>query len=72
MCEQIWNVQNGHNLHNLESVQEAEVTGVTPLTDKKLTLAVGWSRMITKYDDSDQDVSSSSFAILFYVEVSLS
>ena len=45
-----------HNLHKLEAVAEAEVTGIMPLTDKKIILAVGWSRQITTYDDGDPDV----------------
>lgn len=55
-CLQVWNIQNGHNLHQLESVMEAEITGIVPLPDKKLILSVGWSRMITQYEDSDPDV----------------
>ncbi|KAK7469672.1 hypothetical protein BaRGS_00036301, partial [Batillaria attramentaria] len=51
----VWNFQNGHNLHKLEPVGEAEVTGILPLSDKKVILAVGWSRLITMYDDSDAD-----------------
>ena len=57
---QVWNFQNGHNLHKLEPIAEAEVTGIMPLTDKKVILSVGWSREITVYDDSDPDVSISS------------
>ncbi|XP_052262965.1 WD repeat-containing protein on Y chromosome-like isoform X3 [Dreissena polymorpha] len=51
----VWNFQNGHNLHKLEAVAEAEVTGIMPLLDKKIILAVGWSRQITLYEDSDPD-----------------
>lgn len=54
---QVWNFQNGHNLHKLEAVAEAEVTGIMPLLDKKIILAVGWSRQVTLYEDSDPDVS---------------
>lgn len=55
---QVWNFQNGHNLRCLEPVAEAEVTGVMPLVDRNVILAVGWSRLITSYDNSDPDVSS--------------
>ncbi|XP_076443223.1 cilia- and flagella-associated protein 337-like isoform X3 [Babylonia areolata] len=52
----VWNFQNGHNLHKLEpATGEAEVTGILPVLDKKVILAVGWSRLITYYDDSDAD-----------------
>ncbi|PVD39372.1 hypothetical protein C0Q70_02002 [Pomacea canaliculata] len=51
----VWNFQNGHNLHKLEPVGEAEVTGMLALTEKKIILAVGWSRQIVMYDDSDAD-----------------
>ena len=54
---QVWNFQNGHNLHKLEPEEEAEVTGIVPLVDMKIIIAVGWSRKITVYDDSDPDVS---------------
>lgn len=53
----MWNFQNGHNLHKLESIAEAEITGIVPFSDMKIILAVGWNRLITKYDDSDGDVS---------------
>jgi hypothetical protein len=53
----VWNFQNGHNLHKLESVSEAEVTGIFPSVDRKIIIAVGWSRKIAQYDDSDPDVS---------------
>jgi hypothetical protein len=53
---QIWNIQNGHNLHCLEAVSEAEITGVMPIPDKQMTLAVGWSRKIVKYHTSEHDV----------------
>ena len=55
---QVWNFQNGHNLHKLEPATDAEVTGIIPVKDKKVIIAVGWSRLITMYDDSDADVSS--------------
>ncbi|XP_064614731.1 WD repeat-containing protein on Y chromosome-like [Liolophura sinensis] len=51
----VWNFQNGHNLHKLEPVSEAEVTGIIALLDKKSILAVGWSRLLALYDDSDLD-----------------
>ncbi|XP_069124684.1 cilia- and flagella-associated protein 337-like isoform X2 [Argopecten irradians] len=51
----VWNFQNGHNLHKLEAVGEAEVTGIVPVMDKNIILAVGWSRKIIVYDDSDAD-----------------
>ncbi|XP_063446060.1 WD repeat-containing protein on Y chromosome-like isoform X2 [Mytilus trossulus] len=51
----VWNFQNGHNLHKLEPEEEAEVTGILPLVDMKMIVAVGWSRKITVYDDSDPD-----------------
>ncbi|XP_048762594.2 WD repeat-containing protein on Y chromosome-like isoform X3 [Ostrea edulis] len=51
----VWNFQNGHNLHKLESVSEAEVTGIFPSVDRKIIIAVGWSRKIAQYDDSDPD-----------------
>lgn len=51
----VWNFQNGHNLHKLEPVSEAEITGLLALNDRKVILAVGWSRLITMYDDSDPD-----------------
>ena len=54
---QVWNVQNGHNLHKLEAVEDAEVTSVIPLPDRKILLAVGWSRKIMMYDDAHPDVS---------------
>ena len=58
MRVQVWNFQNGHNLHKLEpAAGEAEVTGILPLLDKKIILAVGWSRLLTTYDDSDAAVS---------------
>lgn len=57
---QVWNFQNGHNLHKLESVSEAEVTGIFPSVDRKIIIAVGWSRKIAQYDDSDPDVSLSA------------
>jgi hypothetical protein len=53
----VWNFQNGHNLHKLEPEEEAEVTGIVPLVDMKIIIAVGWSRKITVYDGSDPDVS---------------
>lgn len=53
---QVWNFQNGHNLHKLEPVSEAEVTGIIALLEKKSILAVGWSRLLMMYDDSDPDV----------------
>ena len=53
----MWNFQNGHNLHKLEAVDESEVTGVLSLVEKEFMLTVGWSRRITKYDDSEGDVS---------------
>jgi len=37
-------------------VCEAEVTGVLAFQDRTI-LAVGWSRLISTYDDSDPDVS---------------
>lgn len=52
----MWNFQNGHNLHKLEPVDESEVTGVLSLVEKEYMLTVGWSRTITKYDDSEGDV----------------
>ncbi|XP_035828989.1 WD repeat-containing protein on Y chromosome [Aplysia californica] len=51
----VWNFQNGHNLHKLEPVGEAEVTGIVQLPDKKVILTVGWSQLITTYDDTDAD-----------------
>ncbi|KAK7112140.1 cilia- and flagella-associated protein 337-like isoform X2 [Littorina saxatilis] len=52
----VWNFQNGHNLHKLEpAVGEAEVTGIMPILDKKVILSVGWSRLLTVYDDADGD-----------------
>ncbi|XP_062601746.1 WD repeat-containing protein on Y chromosome-like isoform X1 [Saccostrea cucullata] len=51
----VWNFQNGHNLHKLEPVSEAEVTGIFPCADRKIIIAVGWSRKIAQYDDSDPD-----------------
>ncbi|GAB1602852.1 WD repeat-containing protein on Y chromosome-like [Argonauta hians] len=51
----VWNFQNGHNLHKLEPVADADVTGLLALNDRKVILAVGWSRLITMYDDSDPD-----------------
>ncbi|KAF6023693.1 hypothetical protein EB796_017999 [Bugula neritina] len=51
----VWNFQNGHNLHKLEPVDESEVTGVLSLVEKEYMLTVGWSRTITKYDDSEGD-----------------
>lgn len=33
------------------------MTGILPLVDMKMIVAVGWSRKITVYDDSDPDVS---------------
>ncbi|XP_039256207.2 cilia- and flagella-associated protein 337-like isoform X1 [Styela clava] len=50
-----WNFQNGNCLHEFESVTEAEVTGIMSFQDQKI-LAVGWSRCITLYDDSDPDI----------------
>ena len=61
---QVWNFQNGHNLHKLEAVAEAEVTGIMPLTDKKVILSVGWSRQITVYDDSDPDVCTAKLVLV--------
>lgn len=55
----MWNIQNGHNLHQLEAVMDSEVTGIVPLSDKKMIVTVGWNRMITQYDDSNPDVSES-------------
>ncbi|ESO83976.1 hypothetical protein LOTGIDRAFT_108617 [Lottia gigantea] len=51
----VWNFQNGHNLHKLEAAADAEVTGILPILDKRVIMAVGWSQQITVYDDSDQD-----------------
>ncbi|KAK3593630.1 hypothetical protein CHS0354_025521 [Potamilus streckersoni] len=51
----VWNFQNGHNLHKLEPVAEAEVTGIYPHTDRKVIIAVGWSRKMAIYDDADPD-----------------
>lgn len=50
-------MQNGHNVHQLEPVDESEVTGVVQLNERKQILAVGWSRKIVQYSDSDADVS---------------
>ena len=55
---QVWNFQNGHNLHKLEpAIGESEVTGILPLLDKKIIVVVGWSQLITTYDNSDANVS---------------
>ncbi|XP_064637087.1 WD repeat-containing protein on Y chromosome-like isoform X2 [Lineus longissimus] len=51
----IWNFQTGHNLNKLEPVGDLEVTGIVPLAERRLILTVGWSRLLTKYDDADQD-----------------
>lgn len=51
----VWNVQNGHNLHQLEAVDDSEITGIIPLADKKAIFAVGWSRKIVEYDDTEPD-----------------
>ncbi|KAJ8037373.1 WD repeat-containing protein 49 [Holothuria leucospilota] len=51
----VWNFQNGHNIHQCDPVADAEVTGLVSLGRKKGFLAVGWSRQITYYDDSDSD-----------------
>ncbi|XP_072043758.1 LOW QUALITY PROTEIN: cilia- and flagella-associated protein 337-like [Amphiura filiformis] len=53
----VWNFQNGHNIFQCESTAEAEITGLVSLGKKKGFLSVGWSRMITFYDDSDSDTS---------------
>lgn len=58
---QVWNFQNGHNLHKMEPVDDSEVTGVLSLIDKEYILTTGWSRKITKYDDSEGDVSLNHF-----------
>lgn len=55
MFFQIWNFQNGNCLHELEAVDEAEVTAVIAFQDRTI-LAVGWSRLISMYDDADPDV----------------
>ena len=67
----MWNFQNGHNLHKLEPVSEAEVTGLLAVNDRKVILAVGWSRLITLYDDSDPDVSDNLPKVLFRCGTSL-
>jgi hypothetical protein len=60
----VWNIQNGHNLHNMEAVDEQEVTGLLALDDKKLVIAVGWSRHIVQYHiESDVSIIPST---LFY------
>lgn len=41
----------------MEAIDDSEVTGVLSLIDKQYILTVGWSRKITKYDDSEGDVS---------------
>ncbi|KAK6170880.1 hypothetical protein SNE40_019170 [Patella caerulea] len=51
----VWNFQNGHNLHKLEAADDAEVTGILPILDKRVIMAIGWSQQITLYDDSDGD-----------------
>ncbi|XP_070580974.1 cilia- and flagella-associated protein 337-like [Ptychodera flava] len=51
----VWNFQNGHNIHQCEAVSEAEVTGIVSFRERHRILAVGWSRQITMYDDSDSD-----------------
>lgn len=53
---QIWNVQNGHCLQQLEPTEDAEVTGIIPLVDRKIIIAVGWNRKIIMYDDSHPEV----------------
>ena len=55
-AKQVWNFQNGNCLHELEAVGEAEVTGVSSFRENTV-IAVGWSRKIVLYDDSDADVS---------------
>lgn len=62
---QVWNFQNGHNLHKLEPADDSEVTGVLSLVDKQFILTVGWSRCITKYDDSEGDVRK--FILLYEI-----
>jgi len=53
----VWNFQNGNCLHELEAVGEAEVTGVSSFRENTV-IAVGWSRKIVLYDDSDADLVS--------------
>lgn len=63
---QVWNFQNGHNLHKLEPADDSEVTGVLSLIDNEFILSVGWSRKITKYDDSEGDVSNYHTEVITY------
>ena len=53
-------MQNGHCLHQLEPTDDAEVTGIIPLTDKKIVIAVGWNRKIVTYDISHPEVNSTN------------
>lgn len=51
-------MQNGVELSQLVAVSESEVTGAVHLADRSQFLTVGWSRLISLYDDSKADVSS--------------
>lgn len=42
----------------MEPIDDSEVTGVLSVIDKEFILSVGWSKRITKYDDSGSDVSA--------------
>ena len=58
---QVWNMQNGHSLQQLEAVDECEVTGVVAVPERKSILAVGWSRRIVQYSDTEPDVSNMTY-----------
>ena len=54
----MWNFQNGHHIVHCEPASDSEVTGLISVGKKKGILAVGWSRMVTFYDDSDAELVS--------------
>ncbi|CAH1794020.1 unnamed protein product [Owenia fusiformis] len=52
----VWNFQNGHNINKAEPVSDTEITGLVHVVEGgKNIIAVGWSRLITIYDDSNPD-----------------
>ncbi|ESO82038.1 hypothetical protein LOTGIDRAFT_176316, partial [Lottia gigantea] len=66
----VWNFQNGHNLHKLEAAADAEVTGILPILDKRVIMAVD-DDMQVNLDQENTTLTEGDTVISEYDELSV-
>lgn len=49
LCDQVWNIQNGHEQHLLESGHDSDIVNVLLCDDRSTALSVATNHTIIKY-----------------------